>query len=141
MTRSKSQDGNEPEDTQQPEQDDSPATEGEVLPPGSVKLSDGRVAVVKRTKGGFDHRVDLFLGRMGYSLDGMGQIIYGRFKALLAVEFIDDQYQFFPKNKGQLEARLDMDTEDVEKISRAYIKINGLKVPQGGDDEGGDFRG
>ncbi len=82
MTRSKTaQDG---EDTlHQPETDDhdsdgEPATEGEVLPPGSVKLSDGRIAVVKRTNGVHDLRVDKFLGRMGYTLTGLGGMVYTR---------------------------------------------------------------
>lgn len=143
MTRSKGQDdGEHGEDAlHEPEQDhdsdDIQATEGEVLPPGSVKLSDGRIAVVKRTTGVHDLRVDKFLGRMGYTLTGLGGMVYTRFRAILAVEYLDGEYVFFPKNAGQLEGRLDMPTADIEAIMRVYARVNGYDQVEGED---GDFR-
>lgn len=107
--------------------------EPEVLEPGSVRLSDGRLVVLMRTTGVHDLRVEKLLGRFGYSLAGMGAASYMRWRALLAMESIDGEMQWFPKNQQMLEDRLDLPTEDIEKIQRAYMRLNGLDRTEDGD--------
>lgn len=98
----------------------------ETLAPHEVRLSDGRVATLRETTGADDNRIEQFMGTLGYSLEGMGAMIYTRFRALAAVTTVDGVGQDPPMSSAQLAALpILYKSRDIARIIVRYNEING----------------